>query len=392
MSHRSKAGVLVALLCARTLAAQTLTVQPHFQAGQTLQLEVKKTRQDSRATRSYTATTPVAVKVLSVDASGSVVEWTPGETEVSDPSLLENPMLKSAMDVLEGLHLEILLDPNGAFHHLRNEAEVVKQLTEATAVMGRELAKTIADEAKRRQFTGMFETIASPEVLISSATREAALYFGANGAVLELGKPVKETVEMTNPVGGGVMKGEMEMRIASLNQMLGQASIEVTHSYDPALMTQMLKELAKHAGAQVPADANVPEIRFADKATYLIDTGSGHVRSVSHMRTIEGGPGMKRVDTTSVRLVRVEQWQRGASAAGGAEEGGPADEPAGGGLGREEEAGLADVVMVAHVHVEVEAAVAVEVAGPDELAVLVEESPGPFIDRLLRAIGLENKS
>ena len=307
MMRRAMAEALIAMNCACLLAAQTLTVQPAFTAGETLQLELKKTREDSRAPRSYVAVTPVAARVLSTDASGTVVDWVPGKTEVSDPALLENPMLKAAMDVLEGLHLEILLDPNGAFHHLRNEADVVKNLTEATAVMGRELAKTIPNDARRKQFTEMFETVASPEVLIASASREAALYFGVNGAVLEEAKPVKETVEMINPLGGGVIKGEMEMRVASRNALLGQASVEVTHSYDPALMTQMLKELAKHAGAQVPADANVPQIRFTDKATYLIDTRSGHVRSVSHVRTIEGGPGMKRVDTTSVRLVRVER-------------------------------------------------------------------------------------
>jgi hypothetical protein len=251
------------------------------------------------------STTVVNVRVLSTAPDRSVVEWALGDTVLDNPGLAQNPVLAAALQAVRDLRVHLVLNAGGELSGVANRDELVMKLQSMLEAIMQELAARLSNE-QRIAMQGVVAKVLSPDVLIASATREAAIYFGLNGISLAPGEERERTIEQPSPFGGGSIPGVFRARMESVTA--DSASVTIAASYDRAALSRIAEALVKQAGAPVPAEAlaNIPPMDMTDEGTYLFDRKIGLMREVIVRRQVVVGNN-RQIDRWEIRLLEAPQ-------------------------------------------------------------------------------------
>jgi hypothetical protein len=225
----------------------------------------------------------------------------PGATTFDNPLLAQDPTMSAAARAVQEIQFRIMLNADGEFTGLANEAQVSRQLQAMTGAMMKELAGTLP-AAQRSQFESMMQQFLSPALLISSATRDAQIYFALNGAGLAPGDALEVPLDQPSPFGGGTLAATYRVRMDSSTP--DTARLSTTMVYDPEGLRALTAVLAKQSGGAVPQDelAAMPPLQLTDVGSYSYDRRLGIMREATLNRRVTAGP-MQRLDGWSIRLI-----------------------------------------------------------------------------------------
>ena len=297
------ASSLLALFAIATQAyAQDISIIPTLRAGDSFQLEVIRIRENSaQPQQNGKSTTRVNVLVLSSSADGSIIEWVPGATVFDNPQVALNPLVGSAAQALRGIRFELNLNADGELKGLANQAEVAPRLKTVVDAVVRDLAARIPED-QRKGFLDVIRQVLSVDVLIASATRDAATYLGLNGAALAVGQAVVVDIEQPSPLGGDPLPAKFLVRMESATADV--ASLKTTTTYDPAALMRLTQSFAKQTGAPIPPAelAKLPPMEMADEGTFVFDRKRGLMRQAKVNRRVVIGPN-RRLDAWEIRLI-----------------------------------------------------------------------------------------
>jgi hypothetical protein len=297
-------GAFVGLTTAA--AAQGITVTPRFREGDEFRLAVIRVRESSSDPRQNArSTTNVDVRVLSVTAEGSTLEWTPGDTVVDNTQLAQNPVILAAANAVKGIRLHISLNANGVFAGLSNEAEIAPKLRAAVDVIMRAVMAEMPQE-QRPRFEMMMRRLLSPTTLVASVTHDVLIYFGLNGVTLKVGEGLERNVDQLRPIGVGRIPTVLRVRNESATT--DSAVFVTTTTYDKAALLQMARTLAEQSGGPVSAEelAKLPSIERDDGGRYVLDRAFGLMREVELNRHATSGES-RRLDRWEIRLLKAPQ-------------------------------------------------------------------------------------
>jgi hypothetical protein len=305
VSRRRQLGAafLVAVIALATQAyAQDVAIVPKLRAGDSFQLDVIHLRENSaQPQQNGKSTTRVDVRVLSTSGEGSLIEWVPGATVFDNPQAARNPLVGFASQALRDIRFQLKLNTDGELLGLANQAEVAPKLkTVVDAVVG-DLAARMPEE-QRKGFLDVIGQILSVDVLIASATRDAATYLGLNGTALAVGQAVVLDVAQPSPLGGSPIPAKFRVRMESATADV--ASLKTTTTYDAAALAGLTQSLAKQAGAPIRPEelAKLPPMEMADEGTFVFDRKRGLMREVKVNRRVSAGPS-RRLDAWDIRLI-----------------------------------------------------------------------------------------
>ena len=294
---------LVGLFVIGTRAyAQDISIVPTLRAGDSFQLEVIRIRENSaQPQQNGKSTTRVNVLVLSSSADGSVIEWVPGATVFDNPQVALNPLVGSAAQALRDIRFQLNLNADGELLGMANQAEIAPRLKSVVDTVVRNLAAQMPAD-QRKGFLDVIGQVLSVDVLIASATRDAATYLGLNGAALAVGQAVVVDIEQPSPLGGDPLPAKFSVRMESATADV--ASLKTTTTYDPAALMRLTRSLAKQAGSPIPPEQfiNLPPMQMSDEGSFVFDRKRGLMREVKVNRRIAVGPN-RRLDAWEIRLI-----------------------------------------------------------------------------------------
>jgi hypothetical protein len=299
-----RAGSLLPIvLCftAATVTGEEIEIAPRLRAGDEFRLEFIHTRENSsRPAHNAKITSAIIVRVLTATPEGWTLEWIADDASIDNAQLAREPAVTAAMAAMRGVSLNLKLGPDGEFTGLANEQEVVSRLQAAVDAMMRELKSTIPEE-QRPTFQSMMSSVLSPAMLLASATRDVQMYFGLNGATLEVGEPLEVEMQQPTPLGGEPLPCRLRVTAASATET--EAVIVTTTTFDGAVFTKMTEAMLAKAGQSPrPEDpASLPPMKMTDEATYTFDRKLGLTREARIERRIDAGPA-RRVDKWNIHL------------------------------------------------------------------------------------------
>ena len=304
----SRVSVLIVALIA-VLSPQQVSFTPRFVAGDEFRLEIKHTREDSRkASAGFTATTAVAVRVVSAGPAGTVLDWTPGDVEVTG-SLAEtsDPATELASEVIGEVTMRVGLDPDGSFGRLENSKELLTKLTAVLDVAIAELAqgKPAEETRKMRELIGQ---VLTPQNLLNMATRDIQTYVAMHGVELPSNKALDVPIRQANPFGGDPLSAVLRLRVESASSEA--TTLVSTTVYDTDALKKSTLALLERAAppGKKPTDQELASfsLELADEGRYVFDTKLGLFRNVTVTRrtgTSAGATKATRSDRYDIRLV-----------------------------------------------------------------------------------------
>ena len=282
--------------------AQDVTIGPSLREGDQFRLDLVRLRDNSlQPQQNGRGRTAVDVTVVSVTADGVVLDWGPGETTLDNQQLAQNPLLAAAVQAASGLRFRLTLNPDGELTGMANQAEVAPKLQAIVDAVLQALAEKLPAE-QRQAMIGFASQILSPEVLIASAMREAALYFGLNGVSLAAGEEAETEIEQPSPFGGAAIPATFRVRMDSVTAE--SASLTTATTYDSGALVRLTASLAEQAGKPIPPDqlAKIPPIEMSEEGRYVFDRTVGLMREVIVTRRVGAG-NSRRSDGWEIRLV-----------------------------------------------------------------------------------------
>jgi hypothetical protein len=282
--------------------AQDLTIAPKLLAGDVFRLEITRTRDNpSQPQQNGRSTTLVDVHVASASADGIILDWIPGKTILPDRQQ-ENPLLRAAATLLDGLTLRLGLTADGEFDALLNEREVAARLQPVVDLMVEGAVASMPPE-DRKPFQAFISQLLSPALLIGAATVDAKTYFSQNGVTLAVGETIEADLEQPNPLGGGTLPARF--RITCESATAESAMFVTSTTYDKSAFTQIARSLAEKSGKPLPPEelAKIPPIEMKDEGRFVLDRATGLMREAAVKRRISAG-AMQRVDGWEMRLVQ----------------------------------------------------------------------------------------
>lgn len=286
------------LAAAATLAAQ-VNVTPKLQKGQKYSVELVTTRGPS------TATAFIDMAVLDSGPQGSKLSWTVRDTRMADAAQASNPFVKQLLDATRGFRVEFQLHPKGHFDRVTNEVQVRQSMERSMKLVMNQIAQTIPDTAKRKQFTDMMSKTVRPEQMIESSAKDAMLVFGLAGSEVKEGKPVKMKVKSPHPLGEGSIDSDITINIVGVNKAKGEFQVRTTEQYDGKTLTQAASTMLGHLGKGKEKSPVVPQLEVRDTIDYTVDSASGLPKTILHKRVISANGAVQRTDTKQFTLKRV---------------------------------------------------------------------------------------
>jgi hypothetical protein len=284
------------------VSAQDISIVAKLRAGDSFQLEVIRIRQNSaQPQQNGNSTTPVNVLVLSTSTDGSVLEWVPGATVFDNPQAARDPLVGSVAQALRDIGLQLNLNAAGKLVGLVNQAEVALKVKAVVDAVVRDLAARMPQD-QRKGFLDRIGKVLSVDVLIASATRDAATYLALNGASLAVGQAVIVDVEQSTPLGGDPIPAKFHMQMESASSDV--TSLKTTTTYDAVALRRFTRSLAEQAGSRIPPEqlAKLPPMQMADEGSYVFDRKRGLMREVKVNRRVTVGPN-RRLDGWEIRLI-----------------------------------------------------------------------------------------
>ena len=282
--------------------AQDVTIAPKLAAGDEFRLALVRTRDNSaQPQQNSTSRTVISVRVTSAGADGYVLDWVPGETVVDNQQLAQNPVVMAAVEAVRGLRFRLTLNADGELTGLANQDEILPKLKSMMDTIVQQILAGIPDD-ERTAMVSFMNQVLSPEVLVSSATREAGIYFGLNGVSLASGEVAEIELQQPSPFGGGVIPGIFRVRMDSITT--NSVSLTTETTYDSAALLRLTESLIKQAGKPIPPSelAKVPPIDMNDDGTFVFDRAVGLMREVTMIRRVVAGTN-QRLDRWEMRLL-----------------------------------------------------------------------------------------
>jgi hypothetical protein len=282
--------------------AQDVTIAPKLAIGDEFRLALVRTRDNSaQPQQNSTSRTVISVRVTSAGADGYVLDWVPGETVVDNQQLAQNPVVMAAVEAVRGLRFRLTLNADGELTGLANQDEILPKLKSMMDTIVQQILAGIPDD-ERTAMVSFMNQVLSPEVLVSSATREAGIYFGLNGVSLASGEVAEIELQQPSPFGGGVIPGIFRVRMDSITTSSVSLTTETT--YDSTALLRLTESLIKQAGKPIPPSelAKVPPIDMNDDGTFVFDRTVGLMREVTMIRRVVAGTN-QRLDRWEMRLV-----------------------------------------------------------------------------------------
>jgi hypothetical protein len=282
--------------------AQDVTIAPKLLVGDEFRLTLVRTRDNSaQPQQNSTSRTVISVRVTSAGADGFVLDWVPGETVVDNQQLAQNPVFMAAVEAVRDLSFRLTLNADGELTGLANEDEILPKLKSMMDTIVQQLSASIPAD-QRTAMVSFMNQVLSPEVLISSATREAEIYFGLNGISLAPGEVAEIELQQPSPFGGGVIPGIFRVRMESVTT--DSASLTPETTYDGAAVLRLTESLVNKAGKPIPSSelAKVPPIDMNDDGTFVFDRTVGLMREVTMLRRVVAGSN-QRLDRWEIRLL-----------------------------------------------------------------------------------------
>ena len=295
---------LIAALLAGAFAAhaQDITVMPNLREGDTFQVELTRTRQNTtRPQQNGESRTVVTVQVISSSPDGTLLDWAPGETEFDNPLMAGDPLIANASEAIRGIHFRLMLNAEGELTGLANEDEVVPKLQSVVDTLVQELSGNVPAE-QRQAFKNLIDQVLSPAALISSATREAEIYFSLSGVELTAGESVDADIQVPNPFGGGPLTAQFRVELKSVTP--DSAMLATTTVYDAEMLREMTLRLLQQTGRPPSPEevASLPSMILSDDGQYRYDRELGLMREVIVNRRVSVAP-MSRHDGWRIRLL-----------------------------------------------------------------------------------------
>jgi hypothetical protein len=293
--------VVAVVSLSTVLVAEEIQIRPRFAAGDTFQLEVTRSREDSAQSRlNYTARMPVDVRVISADKTGFVVDWHPGDGTVEGEAA-NDPGLEAANDIIGNAHFRLALDPDGSFIRVMNEAELAPKFQAMVDLILKEAEATLsADQAKTART--LVQQILAPANLIGIAARDAQQYLSMYGADLRPGQLIEVPIEQPSPVGGGNLPAVVRIRMDSATPETAMISSIV--NYDGEAVKKMTLGLLSRAGKMPPPEEIEKfKLELSDDSKYVFERKTGLFREVTNDRRISSGT-MKRLERCVIKLVK----------------------------------------------------------------------------------------
>jgi hypothetical protein len=282
--------------------AQDVTIAPKLAIGDEFRLALVRTRDNSaQPQQNSTSRTVISVRVTSAGADGYVLDWVPGETVVDNQQLAQNPVVMAAVEAVRGLRFRLTLNADGELTGLANQDEILPKLKSMMDTIVQQILAGIPDD-ERTAMVSFMNQVLSPEVLVSSATREAGIYFGLNGVSLASGEVAEIELQQPSPFGGGVIPGIFRVRMDSIRT--NSVSLTTETTYDSTALLRLTESLIKQAGKPIPPSelAKVPPIDMNDDGTFVFDRTVGLMREVTMIRRVVAGTN-QRLDRWEMRLV-----------------------------------------------------------------------------------------
>jgi hypothetical protein len=286
----------------RLALAQDVTIAPKLAIGDEFRLALVRTRDNSaQPQQNSTSRTVISVRVTSAGADGYVLDWVPGETVVDNQQLAQNPVVMAAVEAVRGLRFRLTLNADGELTGLANQDEILPKLKSMMDTIVQQILAGIPDD-ERAAMVGFMNQVLSPEVLVSSATREAGIYFGLNGVSLASGEVAEIELQQPSPFGGGVIPGIFRVRMDSITT--NSVSLTTETTYDSTALLRLTESLIKQAGKPIPPSelAKVPPIDMNDDGTFVFDRTVGLMREVTMIRRVVAGTN-QRLDRWEMRLL-----------------------------------------------------------------------------------------
>lgn len=282
--------------------AQDVTIAPKLAIGDEFRLALVRTRDNSaQPQQNSTSRTVISVRVTSAGADGYVLDWVPGETVVDNQQLAQNPVVMAAVEAVRGLRFRLTLNADGELTGLANQDEILPKLKSMMDTIVQQILAGIPDD-ERTAMVSFMNQVLSPEVLVSSATREAGIYFGLNGISLASGEVAEIELQQPSPFGGGVIPGIFRVRMDSITT--NSVSLTTETTYDSTALLRLTESLIKQAGKPIPPSelAKVPPIDMNDDGTFVFDRTVGLMREVTMIRRVVAGTN-QRLDRWEMRLL-----------------------------------------------------------------------------------------
>ena len=282
--------------------AQDVTIAPKLAIGDEFRLALVRTRDNSaQPQQNSTSRTVISVRVISAGADGYILDWVPGETVVDNQQLAQNPVVMAAVEAVRGLRFRLTLNADGELTGLANQDEILPKLKSMMDTIVQQILAGIPDD-ERTAMVSFMNQVLSPEVLVSSATREAGIYFGLNGVSLASGEVAEIELQQPSPLGGGVIPGIFRVRIDSITT--NSVSLTTETTYDSTALLRLTESLVKQAGTPIPPSelAKVPPIDMNDDGTFVFDRTVGLMREVTMIRRVVAGTN-QRLDRWEMRLL-----------------------------------------------------------------------------------------
>jgi hypothetical protein len=282
--------------------AQDVTIAPKLAVGDEFRLGLVRTRDNSaQPQQNSTSRTVISVRVTSAGADGYVLDWVPGETVVDNQQLAQNPVAMAAVEAVRGLRFRLRLNADGELTGLANQDEILPKLKSMMDTIVQQILAGIPDDERTAMMSFMNQVL-SPEVLVSSATREAGIYFGLNGVSLASGEVAEIALQQPSPFGGGVIPGIFRVRMDSITT--NSVSLTTETTYDSTALLRLTESLIKQAGQPIPPSelAKVPPIDMNDDGTFVFDRTVGLMREVTMIRRVVAGTS-QRLDRWEMRLL-----------------------------------------------------------------------------------------
>lgn len=292
-------GLLI-LLVPGILEAQTIKTAPSYRPGQRYQLLLVQSTEDARDTPpEKTYQTPVTLRVVRTSTAGTDLDWVAGQSSPIEANVPDDPILTMVEKIFRDLRLTVHLDADGKYQGLLNETELRAKIQEFVLLLIPQATSKIPDPAKRRRAADAMGKMLSPPALLSAARQEIDLYFGLSGLPLEVGKVLRIKSSALNPFGErGTLDGEMEITPTAVDDARGEAIVEFLQGFDPQATGRSGGGKDFTSGPNSAAAA--AGLSLTDTGEYVLDTSSGRVKQVRHVRTIRQDGEPVRVETTEI--------------------------------------------------------------------------------------------
>ena len=307
-------STILALICLPLLGLadvqnHSVEVLPHWKIGDSIRLEINRTRvksADGRSTISGKTHTDFMIEVLGADDNGYLVGWTAGKTKFDSPSQAEHSFLGQVVNLMNGLQIILEIDSHGAIQGVRNwkglKAAALKSLDALAAA--EDVRKEKPDNAFMSSLRAQWESmLGTKEQVEELCTREAQVYFKVLGRGYSQDNPYEYEDLFPNPLGGDAFPTHARMALKTFDKQAGQAVITWSQVADRKHVSRILESMLKEMRARLekePLEGEFPKaISMEDHAEIVVDVTTGWVKTLNHARSVNFGT-RAQVDTTSI--------------------------------------------------------------------------------------------